>query len=205
MSTTPLDEDAPRPRVALDSGHRACQCNAHTHSLQTTWQAQCGSPNASSRAGLHSGKPWVWLAKRPVDTGDLSTPHAGQRLPASDEQPFQSAQSTPHLFEGDLYQEEQSPDGTQGKDGEEKLVAHASQEPEPEQREACGQRGHVGPQAGVPEGAGSGWNRGHCQRNTSRKVPRIKGQKLPDENSTSFIQPSIINGNKDSQDSSLHF
>lgn len=118
MSTTPLDKDTPRPRGALDSGHRACQWNAHTHSLQTTWRAQCGSPNASSRAGLHSGKPWVWLAKRPADTGALSTPHAGQRLPASDEQPLQSAQSTPtYLRETSIRKDRaQSPGGTQGRE-----------------------------------------------------------------------------------------
>lgn len=179
MSTTPLDKDVPRPRGALDSGHRGCQWNAHTHSLQTTWRAQCGSPNASSRAGLHSGKPWVWLAKRPVDTGALSTPHGGQRLPASDEQPLRSAQSTPtYLRETSVRKDRaQSPDGTQGEMGKKSWwrMRHRSQS-----REARGRQGHVGPQAGVLEGAESRWNTGHYQRNTAGKVPRAKAQKLPD-------------------------
>lgn len=167
MSTTPLDKDAPRPRGALDSGHRACQWNAHTHSLQTTWWAQCGSPNASSRAGLHSGKPWVWLAKRPADTGALSTPHAGQRLPASDEQPLQSAQSTPtYLRETSIRKDRaQSPGGTQGRDGEEKLVAQASQEPE--QRGTWATRS-CGATSRSPEGAESGWNTGQSKKHRGK-------------------------------------
>lgn len=58
------EKDSPRPRGALDSGHTACKWNACTHSLQTSWRAQCGSPNTSSRAGLHLGKPLAWLVKR---------------------------------------------------------------------------------------------------------------------------------------------
>lgn len=163
MSTTPLDKDAPRPRGALDSGHRACQWNAHTHSLQTTWRAQCGSPNASSRAGLHSGKPWVWLAKRPADTGALSTPHAGQRLPAGGEQPLQSAQSTATYLGGPL--SGRTEPRAQVELREEKLVAQASQEPE--QRGTWVTRS-CGATSRSPEGAESGWNTGQSKKHRGK-------------------------------------